>query len=178
MGKHVALVLTVCATAALLGGAAASPSRGNAGRLPPPSLRPSPFWLSVTTGSSNIRTLESSVWAITARSNPAALAPFDFPQNLLHLSRGAVFLWATTAGRGGANFTFRRSRWPLDLSSFRVDHAWEGQPAANVQQRLDWVAVAGWRLDVRVYFATQHPSERLLRIAQRELDRLLLPRTW
>ena len=122
MGKHVALVLTVCAT--------------------------------------------------------AALAPFDFPQNLLHLSRGAVFLWATTAGRGGANFTFRRSRWPLDLSSFRVDHAWEGQPAANVQQRLDWVAVAGWRLDVRVYFATQHPSERLLRIAQRELDRLLLPRTW
>jgi hypothetical protein len=120
--------------------------------------------------------LESSVSAVTARSNPAALAPFDFPQNLLHLSRSAVYVWASTAGRGGPNFTFKRTTWPLRLGSFRLDHEWEGQPAANVQQRLDWVAVAGWRLDVRVYFATQHPSTRLLHIAQRELDRLLLPR--
>jgi hypothetical protein len=118
-----------------------------------------------------------SVWALTARSNPAALAPFDFPQNLLRLSPGGVFLWAMTAGRGGPNYTFERSGWPLRLSSFRVDRGWEGQPAGNVQQRLRWVAVGGWRLDVRVYFATQHPSKRLRRTAQRELDRLLLPQS-
>jgi hypothetical protein len=176
MRRRVALVLALCGAASLLGGGAASRSAGSAQRLPSPSLEPSQYWFSVTTGSSNIANLESSVWAVTARSNPAALAPFDFPQNLLHLSRGAVYLWASTAGRGGPNYTFKQSTWPLRLTSFRLDHEWEGQPAANVQQRLEDVAVAGWRLDVRVYFATQHPSKRLRRVAQRELDRLLLPR--
>jgi hypothetical protein len=176
MRTRVALVLALAAAASLLGGAAVSLSAGGGvRRLPPPSFRPSTYWFSVTTGSSNLPSLEASVWAMTARSNPAALAPFDFPGNLLHLSRGAVFIWAATAGRGGPNYTFKRSAWPLSLSAFRVDHAWEGQPAANVQQRLDWIAVAGWRLDVRVYFATQHPSKRLLQVAQRELDRLRLP---
>jgi hypothetical protein len=78
-------------------------------------------------------------------------------------------------GGGGATRVFTTSRWPLRLSSFRVDHGWEGQPAANVQQRLRWVVVHGWHLDVRVYFGTQHPSKRLLAKAQAELDRLRLP---
>jgi hypothetical protein len=160
---------------ALLGGAATSPAASKRGPLPAPSLRPSPAWFSVTTGSSNIPTLAPSVWAVTARSNPAALAPFDFPQNLRHLSRNAVYVWATTAGRGGPDFTFKRAEWPLRLSRFRLDHAWEGQPAPNVQQRLRWAAVHGWRLDVRVYYATQHPGKQLLRAAQQELNRLLLP---
>jgi hypothetical protein len=123
----------------------------------------------------NICRFAPSVWALTPRSNPAALAPFDFPQNLHHLSRNAVYVWATTAGRGGPNGTFGRSEWPLRLSRFRLDHAWEGQTAPNVQQRLRWAAVRGWRMDVRVYFATQHPGKQLLRAAQRELNRLLLP---
>ncbi len=76
---------------------------------------------------------------------------------------------------GATNVTFGRSAWPLPLSTFRVDRSWEGQPASNVQQRLRWAAVHGWHLDVRVYFATQHPGKRLLRTAQQELDRLLLP---
>jgi hypothetical protein len=37
------------------------------------------------------------------------------------------------------------------------------------------VAVSGWRLDVRVYFATQHPSKRLLRVTQAEMNRMRLP---
>ena len=58
---------------------------------------------------------------------------------------------------------------------FRVDHRWETQPARNIQQRLRWAAVNGWRLDVRVYFATQHPSKGLLGVAQAELNRMRLP---
>jgi hypothetical protein len=115
------------------------------------------------------------VWAITTRSNLAALAPYDFSTNLLHLSPDAVYIWASTDGRGGPTKTFSPAEWPLRLSGFRLDHGWEGQPAQNVQQRLRWAAVHCWHLDVRVYFATQHPSRRLLRAAQRELDRLLLP---
>ena len=39
----------------------------------------------------------------------------------------------------------------------------EGQPAANVQQRV-WVrSVHGWDLDIRVFFATQHRAERYRR---------------
>jgi hypothetical protein len=148
---------------------------GQARRLPPPSFRPSAAWLSVTTGTSNPPEWEG-VWAITARSNLAALAPFDFPENLRHLSRDAIYVSAMTMGRRGSRGAFRRSAWPLRLSSFRLDHQWEGQPAPNVQQRLRWVAVRGWQLDVRVYFATQHPSKRLLHEAQAELDRLLLPK--
>ena len=161
--------------ALLGGGAATSPAASKRGPLPAPSLRPSTAWLSLTTGSSNVSNIAPAVWAITARSNPAALAPFNTFDNLRHLSRNAIYLWATTAGRGGPNLTFKRAEWPLRLSRFRVDRAWEGQPAPNVQQRLRWAAVRGWHIDVRVYYATQHPGKQLLRAAQQELNRLLLP---
>jgi hypothetical protein len=105
--------------------------------------------------------------------SPAVL--FNFFVGLRQLSRSGIVIWASTSGRGGATPVFTTSRWPLRLSSFRVDHGWEGQPAANVQQRLRWVVVDGWHLDVRVYFGTQHPSKRLLAKAQAELDRLRLP---
>ena len=175
MGRRVGSGLVLCGFAlALLAGAAAS-SRSNSADLSPPSFRPSAAWLSVTTGSSNAPDYAASVWAITARSNVAALTPFSLPDGLRHLSRNAILIWATAAGRGGPDGTFTRSAWPLPLQSFRTDRKWEGQPAANVQQRLRWAAVRGWHMDVRVYFATQHPNKRLLRTAQQELDRLRLP---
>jgi hypothetical protein len=100
---------------------------------------------------------------------------FNFFVGLRQLSRSGIVIWASTSGRGDATPVFTKSRWPLRLASFRVDHGWEGQPAANVQQRLRWLVVDGWHLDVRVYFGTQHPSHRLLAKAQAELDRLRLP---
>jgi len=177
MSRRVGFVLGISGLVVLvaLGGATRSPAASRSASLPPPSLRPSPAWLSVTTGSSNVSRLAPSVWAITARSNLAALAPFNNFDNLRHLSRSAVYLWATTSGRGRPDATFKRAEWPLRLSDFRIDRAWEGQPATNVQPRLRWVAVHGWHLDVRVYYATQHPSKQQLRAAQQELNRLLLP---
>jgi hypothetical protein len=100
---------------------------------------------------------------------------FNFFVGLRQLSTSGIVIWASTSGRGGVTRVFTTSRWPLRLSSFRVDHGWEGQPAANVQQRLRWVVVHGWHLDVRVYFGTQYPPKRLLAKAQAELDRLRLP---
>jgi hypothetical protein len=166
----------------LLGGATASSRSRQATRLPPPSFRPSAAWLSLTTGTSN-PPLWEGVWAITAplprlgrESDLAALAPFDFPQNLRHLSRDAIYMSAQTEKRAASSGEAQSAKWPLRLSRFRVDRQWEGQPASNVQQRLRFVAVRGWLLDVRVYFGTQHPSKRLLHKAQAELDRLLLPK--
>ena len=175
MRQLLALAAVVCVIGlVVLAGVGEFSASGSGGALPPPSFRPSPGWVSLTTGTSNTRDWEG-VWAVTARSNLAALAPFNFPNNLLHLSRGAVYISAQIEGRGGSKGEFPALEWPLRLSHFRDDHGWEGQPAPNVQQRLRWGTVQGWHLDVRVYFATQHPSKRQLRAAQRELDRLLLP---
>lgn len=175
MGFRLCLVLGLCVFAvAALGGAAASPRSGSS-VLPPPAFRPAPEWWTLTTGPTNATGLEPQVWAITARSNVAALVPFDLFNGLRRLNRDAVLIWASTSARGGPTRVFTRATWPLRLSAFRVDRTWEGQPAPNVQQRLRWASVGGWRLDVRVYFATQHPSKRLIGAAQAELDRLLLP---
>lgn len=159
-----------------LGGAAAS-SRSSSSLLPPPAFRSSSAWLSVTTGPTNPRVLAPQVWAITARSNVAALVPFGLFRGLRGLSRNGILISASTSGRGGPTRVWTRARWPLRLSTFRVDRGWEGQPAQNVQQRLRWAWVGGWRLDVRVYFGTQQPAARLVAEAQAELDRLLLPRS-
>lgn len=172
LGSCLLLGLSVFAFAA--GGAGAS-SRWSAFALPPPVFRPSPEWLTLTTGPTDPSHLAPQAWAITARSDVGALVPFDLANGLRRLSRGGIVIQATTSGRGEPAGVHTRARWPLRLSSFRVDRTWEGQPARNVQQRLRWAAVAGWWLDVRVYFATQEPGARLLREAQAELERLLLP---
>jgi len=175
MSLRLASVLSLCVFAlAALAGSAAS-ARSDPSLLPPPAFRPSRAWVTLTTGPTNPAVLPPQVWAITRRGNVSALRPFDLFNGLRGLSRDAILISAQTSGRGGPTRVWTRARWPLRLSSFRVDRGWEGQPARNVQQRLRWAWVRGWRLDVRVYFATQQPNRRLLAEAQAELDRLLLP---
>jgi hypothetical protein len=169
-GSIAVLMLAALAAAS---GAAARPS-ASAAVLPPPSLRPAVGWRTMSTGPMDTAQGAPEVKAASDHGvSPAVL--FNFFVGLRQLSRSGIVIWASTSGRGGATRVFTTSRWPVRLSSFRVDHGWEGQPAANVQQRLRWVVVDGWHLDVRVYFGTQHPSKRLLAKAQAELDRLRLP---
>ncbi len=168
-----------------LGGTAASSSPALP-LLPPPSFQPAlDEWLTVTTGATRHRFtvnppraigIAPQVWAITIRrSDLSALQPYSLGTGLRRLRRSAVLIWASTVGRGGPTRNIRPARWPLRLRTFYVNRRWETQPAPNVQQRVIDVAVSGWRLDVRVYFATQHPSKRLLRVAQAELNRMRLP---
>ena len=163
----------LAAAAALL---ATASSVGSPRLLPPPSLRADPDWLTVTTGPTNPGLVAPSVWAITAVEGTSALVPFDLFDGLRSLSPDGAVIWASTGGRGGVTPTFRPAKLPLRLGSFRLDRLWEGQPVENVQQRLRWVSVAGWQLDVRVYFGTQHPSRDLVAMAQAELNQLRLPR--
>jgi len=175
MNARVCLVLSLSMLALATSVGSAAPSRSASSLLPPPTFRPAPEWLTLTTGPTDVTGLAPQVWAITARSNLAALAPFDLFGGLRRLSREGIVIWASTAGRGAPTQVFTRARWPLRLSTFRVDRGWEGQPAPNIQQRLRWASIGGWRLDVRVYFGTQHPGKALLAATQEELDRLLLP---
>jgi hypothetical protein len=107
------------------------------------------------------------------RRDADVLHPFAPFTGFKRLSSRGVIVWATTLGRGRPQFA--RLRWPPLLSTFRVDQGWEGQPAPNIQQRLKWGSVRGWDLDLRVYFATQHPDKELREEAQAQLRRLLLP---
>lgn len=169
------LVLAICTLMLATVGAALARLGSRHALLPPPSFRPNVGWWTVTTGPTDPTEQAPQVWAITARSNTAALVPFDLFNGLKHLSPQAIVIWASDEGPGGATPTFTRAHLPLRLASFRLDRMWEGQPAPNIQQRLRWATVNGWHLDVRVYFATQHPGKKLLAQAQAELDRLLLP---
>ena len=168
-----------------LGGTAAS-STPALPLLPPPSFQPArDQWLTVTTGPTRHKFtanppraigIAPQVWAITVRhSDLSALQPYSLGTGLLRLRRNAVLIEATTSGRGSSTAAYTPARWPLRLRSFQVNHRWETQPAPNIQERLRWAAVDGWRLDVRVYFATQHPSKGLLSLVQAELNRMRLP---
>jgi hypothetical protein len=116
------------------------------------------------------------VVAVTAADAPA-VRPFALFGSLTRLRPQGILIWALSMGRVTADPfpPFPHDRLPLRLSTFRVEHGWEGQPAPNVEQRMRAVSVAGWNLDVRVFFATQRPSKKLVARAQAELDRLLLP---
>jgi hypothetical protein len=163
----VGLVLVVTA------GAAAD---RRASTLPPPGIHNDPAWLTVTTGPTNASQHEPpQLFAITARSNSDALIPFGVFDGLKKLDATAALIWATTISRTGHPFAFKRVAWPPRLTDFRLDRGWEGQPLPRIQQRLLWIAVGGWNLDVRVYFGTQHPSKPLLASVQAELDRLTVP---
>src|SRR5437763_8289673 len=102
------------------------------------------------------------------------MRPFRPFGGFTRLSRRGILVWATSYGRGTTK-EFPRIAWPPRLRAFRVDRAWEGQPAAKIQERLEAGSVHGFRLDIRVYFATQHPDAKLLSDAQIELNRLRLP---
>lgn len=156
--------LAICTTAAA----------GPAGRmLPPPSFRPASGWWLLTTGPSGGR-VAPETWVANDRGTDQE-ALFNLFVGLRKLTTQGIVIWAINEGRGGPTRAFTRATWPLKLSSFRRDESWEGQPATNVQQRLRWADVAGWHLDVRVYFGSQHPDKATVAKAQAELDRLLLP---
>ena len=145
--------------------------------LPAPGVHPNLGWLTLTTGATDPSQLEPQLWAITpAQSNPTdALVPFDLFNGLKRLRPTGALVWASTSGTGAPNKTFKAVAWPPRLRDFRVDRGWEGQPLSRIQQRLLWIATGGWRLDVRVYFGTEHPSKSLLTAVQAELNRLTVP---
>jgi hypothetical protein len=134
------------------------------------SFRPAPGWIVARAGVAD----PGLVVAVTAR-DAGVLHPFGLFDSFTKLSPRGAIVWAATIGRRRPGFPLRTT-WPPRLSTFRVDRGFEGQPAPNIQQRV-WVGdVRGWDMDVRVFFATQHPSAELLAAAEAELRRLRLPR--
>jgi len=176
MGFRSWLRFGLCALAIFAFGGIGARSHSAKSALPPPAFRPDPGWVVLAHGPSEPSLSVQTAVAVTA-PDAAALQPFAPFDGFTRLGPTGILVWATTMGgvQTSPYPPFPRARWPLRLATFRLDRGWEGQPATNIQQRLRWVAVGGWNLDVRVYFATQHPDEALLRQAQAELDRLVFP---
>lgn len=164
-------VVALALLAACLTGAA-SANRGAATTPSPPSFRVAVGWWTLSTGPTT--TIAPEVWVASDRGTDQE-ALFNLFVGLKHLTPAGIVIWASDMGKGGPMSVFTNTRWPLKLGSFRLDGSWKGQPAANVQQRVRWASVAGWHLDVRVYFGTQHPTKATLAKAQAELNRLTLP---
>jgi len=160
-------LLTVC-----LAGTATAADQRAATALPPPSFRPAVGWWTLSTGPTSA--IAPEVWAASDRGTDQE-ALFNLFVGLKRLSSSGIVIWASDMGKGGPTSVFTKTGWPLKLGSFRRDQSWKGQPAANVQQRVRWASIAGWHLDVRVYFSTQHPTTATLAKAQAELNRLTLP---
>jgi hypothetical protein len=166
--------LAVLAGLVMVASPAAADQR--ASTLAPLGLRGNAAWLSVTTGPTDPLRESPQIFAITPlRTNLSALVPFGVNGGLKVLEANAALIWATTEGKEGHPYTFRRAAWPPRLPDFRLDHSWETQPLPRIQQRLLAISAGGWNLDVRVYFGTQHPSKTLLASVQAELNRLTLP---
>lgn len=156
--------------------AAAACSTSDSSALPPPTFRPASGWAIVKPGSSEPNLSAQSVIAVTA-GDADVVGPFVPFTGLRRLGPRGILIWTTTMGRGdeGPTADFPLAKWPLRLSAFRLDRGWEMQPHTRIQQRLRWVRVGDWHLDVRVYFGTQNPDRKLLDDTQAELNRLLLP---
>jgi hypothetical protein len=160
-------LLTLC----LAGSASAARERA-AAPLPPPSFRPAAGWWTLSTGPATA--IAPEAWA-ASDSGTDQESLFNLFVGLRRLSARGIVIWASDMGKGRPTSVYTKTGWPLRLGSFRLDRSWKGQPAANVQQRARSASVAGWHLDVRIYFGTQHPSRATLTKAQAELDRLTLP---
>jgi hypothetical protein len=70
---------------------------------------------------------------------------------------------------------FPLKRLPLRLSDAFAQHRWEGMPSRNVVQLALTGRIHGYLVQVDGYFGTQHPTEDQIAIAQRELNRLVIP---
>ena len=176
MSLRLALTLGLCALLSAVGGDAAA-SRSASVAPPPPSFRPATGWIERRpTRSEQPDAFASMMIAVTA-GDLAVLRPFAPFGGLERLRPRGIIMWATKIGSVARSLfpPFPHASWPLRLATFRLDRGWEGQPAPNIQQRLRAVSVRGWNLEVRVYFATQHPDTKLLAAAQAQLDRLLPP---
>ena len=147
----------------------------NARLLPPPGVRASTSWISESSGPTNPSDRIPQLFLVTrAPAHPRPQLPLDVFAGLRQLAPTGALIWALTDSRGNPHH-FGYDAWPPRLSRFRIDHGWEGQPEARIQQRLWWFASHGWSFDVRVYFGTQHPSAALVAAVRAELNRLTLP---
>jgi hypothetical protein len=173
-GVSLRRTLGLCLVSIISLAAGAAGARSSTDTIKPPTFKPVPGWVVVRAGREQPYMSSSMVIAVTTHDQKAA-RPFGAFTSLKRLSSHGILIWAMTIGRNRPTFT--PMHWPPRLASFRLDHAWEGQPAPNVQQRLKWGVVNGWDMDVRVYFATQHPNQKLLAEAQAQLDRIVLPPT-
>jgi hypothetical protein len=165
------LLLTAIAAAAFCAYALADSSDDAA--APALRIQPASGWVVVEPTKREQPELHGSMVIAVTAPDVAGARPFAPFTSLRRLTARGILVWVTTIGRHRPGFD--SMGWPPRLADLRVDHGWEGQPAANVQQRHAWGEANGWDMDIRVYFGTQHPDRQLLRMAQAELDRLLPP---
>lgn len=140
------------------------------GQWPRPSLADGRGWFTRTATGGGIASAEAST---TTLQDP----PGVFPSvTLQRLPRGGIVIvasgWLAQSPPPPLSKVPAPRPLPYQLSQFRHDRGWEGQPAPNVPQFVLFTSSDKHLLDVRVFFGTQHPSRQQVARAQRELATL------
>jgi hypothetical protein len=171
---RLAIVLGVVFLAGCVGAADAghhqAPS-SSSGWWPSPTLAAGGGWTTTTASSLGItitvastvrlRDAPSPIPAATLRSLPAS--------GIVVVASG----WLAQSPPPSLPLPLAKPRaMPYQLTQFRHDRGWEGQPAANVPQYVLFTSLDAHLLDVRVFFGTQRPSDDQVKRAQAELDTL------
>lgn len=155
-------------------------------RYPGPTFTPAEGWTTVATGTAERSAgYAPAAWTtnVPFRATPGPFGVFAFGGSEFRTlpSDGIlVVAWLPApelipAPKDARDTPYVDRRLPLKLSDADVRPVWEGQPSPNIPEYAIWARVKEQWLDVRVYFGTQHPSERMLDAAQQALERLNVP---
>ena len=171
---RLALVIVLIVTAGCTGpsgsGSTTGSKSGPHGQWPHPSLADGHGWVTRTSTGDGIAGAEAS-------TTPLQDPPGVFPSvTLQRLPRGFIVIfasgWLAQSPPPSLSLVSAARPQPYQLSQFRHDRGWEGQPAPNVPQFVLFTSRDKHLLDVRVFFGTQHPSRQQVARAQRELNTL------
>lgn len=153
---------------------------------PGPTFTPAEGWTTVATGSAEKSAGYAPLaWAtnVPLHRDPGPFGVFplggseirDLPPDGILITAWLPAPELVPAPRNVKNMPYVDRELPLKLSDADVRPSWEGQPAPNIPEYLILARVKEQWLDVRVYFGTLHPSDRLLEAAQEQLNRLSIP---
>jgi hypothetical protein len=154
------------------------------GQVASPAFEEAPGWSYlpsvVTPGDTNV----AMTWVSTrpfAKEDLDGIRSGVLPvpyESLVRLGPDDVFIVASFVNPGmfeDPTVVLPAAQLPLSLAEADRRAQWEGQVADNVPEYVLWRTVDRMRLDVRVYFGTQTPSDEVMTRAQSMLSSMSLP---
>jgi hypothetical protein len=179
-GTAIAALAAACVAVGFFVGAATTTGSSNAATFSALGFEPSAGWNVVSTGAISLRAGQAAVATnehFRKEDAPAGTFPLA---TIGHLRSNGIVIWVFALPHGQnrrVDTAFMPRNLPLRLDDARILGAWETQPNPRVPEYRIWAAIGNVNVDARIYFGTQTPSARLREIAQRELSRLVVPRS-
>jgi hypothetical protein len=153
-------------------GSAATPAADDA-----PGFAAAKGWNTLSTGITSPPQAPTAIAANVPFATQAGGAG-NLPTNTVNaLPADGIVLYVVLYPRGERSeldAEFPKRSLPLQLVDGKLEQGFEGISPRIGDYRLE-AAIGNWNLDVQAFFGVAHPEARLLKAAQTELDRLIVP---